>query len=225
MFSWRRGATARALLACSLIVTASGCGGATTPSHRVADATPPITLLRTHFAVFTRPRQFGDRLPTGLVPQSAIAGLGLEIGESRLARRYGALAIYLVPGTGLTCIVSRHQAVGGCWPTAVVAKGFATTTSICGPGLDKHHVLSIGVVRDGVSAVTIIRAGGHNRTVSVSGNVFIGKTGSKPPLPLHIAWTMRGKRVVHSTGLPKRVAERGCAAFHEPPRLSPRLLR
>jgi hypothetical protein len=213
MFSWRRDAVVLVSALGAAVVLLSGCG---TASPQSPHSTSPFALLRRHFAIFSRARQVADRLPMGLVPHAAVSSLGLDPGHSRMARAFKSIPIFLLPGARSTCVVSRSQAIGGCWPTSLVVKGFATTTTICGTGVDERHVVSVGVVPDGVSAVTVARSDGRDSTVPVLGNVFVARTSAKPPLPLWIIWMVQGERVVQPTGLSQRVAEHGCSAFRPP---------
>lgn len=223
MSFWRRGAPALALMLAAAATVLPSCGGSEIepPRPSGSGATPPLTSLRRHFGILSRPRQTIDQIPAGVVPESAASSLGLKLEQSRLARVVGSTAVFLLPGSRSTCIVSRNPALGGCWPTSVVATGFASTTTICGSGVDSRHVVTVGVVPDGVPAITLMRADGRRSTVKVRHNIFLTRTSSRPPLPLQIAWTVQGRRVSHPTGLPPRVAQRGCDAF-VPPVLAPR---
>ena len=136
--------------------------------------------------------------------------MGLDLAASRYAREVYGKPAYLVPAKGLVCLYTENEAVGSCWKPAVVRGGQAVATSLCGPGLDAGHVVTFGLVPDGVREVTVLRTNVPSVTAPVEGNVFVVRSSSKPPLPLRVTWIENGRPVVRSSGIPPRVAREGC---------------
>lgn len=216
--------TASALFVCLAFFT--GCGGGASgdrstaspsdvsgmASRSVAGAAevPSVLPLAGDYAVFRGPRHSEDDLPQGFIPRRIVLQLHLDTGQSRFARYLDGEAAYLVPAQRSICLFSYNEAVGSCWPPATLAMGSAIATTLCGPGLGAHQVVTFGVVPDGVRKVTVVRTNVPSRTVAVEGNVFVAKTSSKPPLPLRIFWFEGGRRVTRSAGIPPKVAREGC---------------
>lgn len=162
--------------------------------------------------MFRGPRVAADEVPPSLLPRKIADQVGLDLMASRLARRYEGNAVYLVPSPDLVCTYSRSNEVGNCWPIPTVESGLATATSICGLGGDAGEVVTYGVVPDGVGKVTILREKEPDRTVRVIGNVYVGATSARPPLPLRLTFVEDGKRVVRPTGIPPDIARKGCGS-------------
>ena len=191
---------------------ASGCGARTDVSSTSATGSDDTVdeVLGREFAVFRGVRQPSDVMPDGLVPKVVADRLQINLATSRRARTMDGKVLFLVASSRLTCLFSEIEPVGGCWPTPTVAKGLATTTALCGPGQDRDQVVTFGIVPDGVRWVQIVRTNVPSAWVRVRGNVFVGETSSKPPLPLHISWVANGQQLVHPTGIPPKVARVGC---------------
>ena len=175
----------------------------------------PISALDKEFALFRRPREPRDELPPKLA-REVEAALGLDVTTSRLARTFEGEQVYLVPSREITCMVSRHDAVGACWGTQGARSADATSTALCGPGLPRGRIATFGLAPDGVEEVTIIRSNVPDRTVPVIGNVYVAMTSSAPPLPVHLSWVRDGARVVRKTGIPPNFAPAGCEAGESP---------
>lgn len=178
------------------------------PTVRLAAVDPEV--LSPHFAVFRGPRDDADEVPQGMILGPVISGLGLDLNASRYAREIAGGPAYLVPGSRSICLYTESEAVGSCWQPRIVASGQAIATSLCGPGLDADHVVTFGLVPDGVEEVTVLRTNVPSVTVAVEGNVFVAKTSSEPPLPLRVSWIRGDKRFARSSGIPAEVARRGC---------------
>ena len=196
-------------LAAAIVTLAVGCGGDS--SSTAGQGGVPPSSLQQDFAVFRGVRTEADVIPTTLVPRAIARRVGLDMETSRLARSYGGRAIYIVNSPELVCLYSRNYEVGNCWPTSTVERGMATATSICGLGAKANEVVTYGIVPDAVSRVTVLRSNEPDRTAPVIGNVYVGVTGSQPPLPLQLAFEQDGKRVVRPTGIPPNIARKGCA--------------
>lgn len=210
----------------------AGCGGdsgkdseasVTSPPHSsTLSAAPssrrdPATAVDTgslgpQFGVFRGSRGARDELPGGMILAPVAAGLGLDLAASRYSRDFDGRPAYLVPGRDFVCLYSFNEAVGSCWKPAIIRRGLAIASALCGPGLDSGHVATFGLVPDGVSEVTIVRTNVPSVTVPVEGNVFVGLSSSETPLPMQVAWEERGRRVVRSSGIPPAVAREGCGA-------------
>ncbi|HVY96467.1 MAG TPA: hypothetical protein VHA54_05865 [Solirubrobacterales bacterium] len=167
-------------------------------------------ILAPRFAVFRGPRTDVDGLPPGMLPPPVVASLGLDLSASRYTRQVDGSPAFLVPSAEFVCLYTDNEAIGSCWQPQIVRNGQAVATGICGPGLDSEHIVSFGLVPDGVSEVTVLRTNVPSVTVPVEGNVFVARTSSSPPLPLKVSWIEDGKRVVRSSGIPPKVARRGC---------------
>lgn len=183
----------------------------TTPglSQEAAPAVVDTATLAPRFAVFRGPRERADELKRRF-PHQMVVALGLDLEASRLSRLVYGKPAYLIPAKGPICLFTANEAVGSCWKPGVIASGRAIATGLCGPGLDADHVVTFGLVPDGVREVTILRTNVPSVTVPVEGNLFVGKTSSKTPLPLNVTWIQGGKRVVRSSGIPPKVAREGC---------------
>ena len=145
-----------------------------------------------------------------MIPRRIADGLRLDLDGSRFSRQFAGEPLYLVPAPLLGCLYGKNEAIGSCWQTRTIRDGRAVATTLCGPGLAADRIVTFGVVPDGVREVTIPRSNVPDLTVPVRGNVFVGKTSSKPPLPLQVTWTLRGEKLVRSSGIPPKVAREGC---------------
>lgn len=168
-------------LAASAIALASGGH-----KHGHARQAPPPTSKHapihgvpkaeaSQFAALTSGRSAGDNLPPAV--RAALASAGLLSSNPwganfALAHRVDAAAggtpVYLVPADGYVCAVfAGDPAAVDCRSTSAVAAGDLLTT-IEGSGAEEI----VGVVPDGVSAVTVQSQSGSTDSVPVRDNVY-----------------------------------------------------
>lgn len=176
----------------------------------VPTSLPDLDALGPSFAVFEGEREPADEVSPKLIPQATTETLGLDVSASRFSRRIQGNPFFLVPGIGMVCLYGRSDAIGSCWPPRIVREGRAVASALCGPGRFSDRVFTFGIVPDGVGEVTIVRTNVPSATVPVHGNVFVGATSSKPPLPLRVRWEVDGEWVIRSSGIPAKVAREGC---------------
>jgi len=198
------------LVSISIAVVAAlaiiGCGGSGDPPTAGSAASPPtdptltgeaVEVLERDYKIFSGPFRKSDQMPEELVPASTAERLGLDLDNSRYAKSYRGARLYVVPSRPSTCLFSEITAISFCWNTWTVVRGYATSTALCGEGLDKSKVATFGIVPVGVHKVTIVEGNGSRHTVPVRNNVFVGETSSAPPPPLQIEWKRFGQGVVH----------------------------
>lgn len=200
-----------------LVVTAigplSGCGNAASEAGRGGGAQSsalPATSALASFSLFRRPRGKIDAIPESLLSPHDIQAMGFKPGTSHFARTYHGKRIYVIASPELVCTYSRYNPVGTCWTIPTVSQGDAVASSICGLGTAPREIVIFGIVPDDVRAVTILRQDGIDPTVGVSNNFFVAPVSSTPPLPLRLSFMRDGSRELRSTGIPPRVAQRGC---------------
>jgi hypothetical protein len=131
----------------------------------LATVVPPAQAAA--FAILRRPAGAADAVPPSLLPAQLVGVYGAD---ATLARRIGgssaALAAWVVPGNGSLCLVADSGSV--CGPdAALITHGLYMESGGAGtPGTQSV----VGLVPDGVDAVTLTLADGSRRLVDVVAN-------------------------------------------------------
>lgn len=201
-----------AIVLSAFLIVSTGCGQEDQPMSLGAPlgfGFQPAALAK-DFSVFRGSRTDRDKIPEDLVPTHVATTLALDLSAARFSRTLNGSPLFLVPSVRITCLFGKNRAVGSCWPTRTVVEQRATTTTLCGPGLSKRHIVTFGIVPDGVKRVTVMRPDGSGATAVVKGNIFVARSASTPPLPHQISWVSDSKQIVRSTGIPPDVARSGC---------------
>lgn len=206
------------LVAAAILVAAAaglpGCGqGASgeTRSGLQPGAGDSVARLRPEFSLFRREARRGDGVPTGLVGDEIVARLGLDLSEARLARATPFTRLYAIPGRRAVCLLDTSGVSSPCWPPVTVKEGAAVSTSFCAQHLPAGELQMVGVVPDGVAAVSIVRGDGTRATAQVKQNVFVAQLATDGSLPSRVVWRRAGQ--VHSqiAGISPQVARAPCA--------------
>lgn len=192
----------------------SGCGGdsAREVPHRMGSSPAGQTvLLSREFSLLRRETRGSDRLPDGLVADELVARLGLDLSGTKLVRAAPLSRIYAVPGRKAICLLDTSGVSSPCWPPGTVEEGKAVSTSFCSRRLPAGLLQIVGVVPDGVSAVSIVRNDGTRATARVKHNVFLVRLAKGAPLPSRIAWSRAGRVHSQTAGVSPRLARTHCA--------------
>lgn len=167
-------------------VAVSGAFPASTPSKppaapagaAVATTVPQADAQA--LSVLARPRTAADAIPAGIAPTfSAASGANVELSR-KVETPDGP--VWLVPGTGSLCLVTRGGAV--CGAAASAAEGrLAQEESVEGAAPVKISEVESapkevsGVVPNGVETVTVHLLSGGTSTLTVHENVYMGVVG------------------------------------------------
>jgi hypothetical protein len=162
-------------------------------------AVPKRPSLCRAFAVLRRPAQAYDRLPR-LVRHARPIRLTDPGGVRRLLTGHPkGYDLYVAAGHRLVCLVVYSRTDGsagiGCNPPDVALRGDTYLEQACGRGARRHRVLVVELLPDGVSSVTIGRAGKPAVTRRVVHNVLVADLAVRATadVPRQLDWTRAGK--------------------------------
>lgn len=106
---------------------------------------------------------------------------GFNIDLTRRVRSTQGADVWLAPGAGKVCLISREPAGPGftvnCLPVALVQQGRLTTEWVGGQDPDARASTVVGVVPDKVSSVTVTDRNGSRQTLPVVENVYAAPSG------------------------------------------------
>lgn len=140
--------------------------------------------LTNRFAALRRGRRQGDGLPSA----SRVDGKhGENPALSRRVAQIGGQDEYLVPGNGVLCLYDARGG-GTCADNDTASRGELVEADMCARDAPHGTVRLLGVLPDGVSTATIVRADGSKQAVNLGGN-GLAVDAPVTPLPVSLTWT------------------------------------